>query len=66
MSKIQMRLNGSDIAVESDVRTAVDLIRDDLDLTGTKLVCGSGSCGACVIQVDGVPVASCLLPIELC
>ncbi|MDX1448359.1 MAG: molybdopterin-dependent oxidoreductase [Acidimicrobiia bacterium] len=61
---IRFRLNGHDVAFESSAPTAVSLIRDDADLTGTKLVCGTGSCGACVIRVDGNAVASCLLPIE--
>jgi xanthine dehydrogenase YagR molybdenum-binding subunit len=40
----------------------VDLLRHDLGLTGTKLVCGAGVCGACTVLLDGVPVVSCLLP----
>ncbi len=42
--------------------TAVEVLRDRLGLTGTKLVCGSGVCGACTVLVAGEPVVSCLLP----
>ncbi|WP_221889780.1 molybdopterin-dependent oxidoreductase [Streptomyces sp. WAC06614] len=42
--------------------TAVELLRDTMGLTGAKLVCGSGACGACTVLVDGVPRVSCLTP----
>ena len=42
--------------------TAGEVLRDRLNLTGTKLACGSGACGACTIHLDDEPVVSCLLP----
>ena len=50
--------------VEVDgTESAVDVVRDGLGLTGTKLVCGSGVCGACTMLVDGEPVLGCLTPV---
>jgi xanthine dehydrogenase YagR molybdenum-binding subunit len=61
--KITATVNGArhELAAAGD-EPLVDVIRDRLGLTGTKLVCGSGVCGACTVQLDGAPVASCLLP----
>ncbi len=48
------------VAVDAN-RTLLDLLREDLGLTGTKQGCGEGDCGACVVLLDGVPVNSCLM-----
>jgi carbon-monoxide dehydrogenase small subunit len=47
-------------------RTLNDVLREDLNLTGTKLGCGSGDCGACTVMVDGKSISSCLtLAVEM-
>src|SRR5918995_1960723 len=58
-----MTINGRLAPLPDDADALlVDVIRDDLALTGTKLVCGAGVCGACTVLVDGAPVVSCLMP----
>jgi carbon-monoxide dehydrogenase small subunit len=59
---IQLTINGETVeaAVEPN-RTLLQLLRDDLGLTGTKHGCGLGDCGACTVILDGMPVNSCLV-----
>lgn len=57
---VRLTLNGARCSITVPVeRTAADLLRDDLRLTGTRIGCSRGVCGACVALVDGVPAATC-------
>ncbi len=57
----ELRINGQTYAVEAPVgRGLATVLRDDLGLTGTKIACNEGHCGACTVLVDGVPTLSCI------
>jgi aerobic-type carbon monoxide dehydrogenase small subunit (CoxS/CutS family) len=57
----EVRVNGGAYEVDAPVgRSLAQWLREDLGLTGTKIACNEGHCGACTVQLDGVPVLSCL------
>lgn len=60
---MRTKINGKEFECQpSPTETAIEVIREHAGLTGTKMACGGGSCGACTVLVDGVPTVSCLMP----
>jgi xanthine dehydrogenase iron-sulfur cluster and FAD-binding subunit A len=60
---IEFSVNGKPVAVRgASGKRLLDLLRDDLGLTGSKEGCGEGECGACTVWMDGISVLSCLVP----
>ena len=58
---LELGVNGGAYRVDASVgRSLASVLRDDLGLTGTKIGCNEGHCGACTVQLDGVPVLSCI------
>ena len=64
---IELRVNGRshELALEANV-LLLDVLRQDLSLTGSKRACDDSSCGACTVQIDGIPMLSCTLLAASC
>src|ERR1019366_8504730 len=57
----ELHVNGTRRQIDADAdRTLLSVLRDDLDLTGTKYGCGEGQCAACTVLIDGTATKSCL------
>jgi aerobic-type carbon monoxide dehydrogenase small subunit (CoxS/CutS family) len=65
VSETSLHINGRDYQVTADRQTSLlAVLREFLDLTGSKYGCGEGQCGACTVLIDGKARRSCLLPLS--
>ena len=62
---VRLTVNGQEKTITTDSRRSLlEMLREDLGLTGTKYACGEGQCGACTVLVDGRPVRSCVTSVR--
>jgi aerobic-type carbon monoxide dehydrogenase small subunit (CoxS/CutS family) len=62
---VKLNVNGKDVDVDVDPQTPLLwVLRDTLNMTGTKFGCGIAQCGACTVQLDGQPTRSCQTPVS--
>lgn len=65
MQSFNLKINGKIRNIEADPSSPLLwVLRDQLDMVGTKFGCGVGQCGACTVHLDGVAIRSCLLPVS--
>jgi len=61
---VRLEVNGAVLEVDAHpMKRLLDVLREDLGLTGTKEGCGEGECGACTVLVDGAAVCACMVPV---
>jgi len=61
MPELELTINGQAYALDEPFETSLaSVLRERLGLTGTKIACNEGHCGACTVQIDGVPALSCI------
>src|SRR5436309_8085351 len=61
MREVQLTVNGEGYTAHAPVGMSLaQLLREELGFTGTKIACNEGHCGACTVQIDGVPTLSCI------
>ena len=66
MSELALTINGQAYAVDAQLgESLAHVLRERLGLTGTKIACNEGHCGACTVQIDGVPTLSCITLVHL-
>ena len=64
---VSLTVNGAARAYRGDgLRRLADVLRDEFGLTGTKIGCNAGDCGACTVLLDGEQACACLVPIGQC
>ena len=62
---MKLTVNGTEVNIESEADTPLLwVLRDELDLVGTKYGCGMAQCGACTVHLEGQPIRSCVTPVS--